>query len=160
MVKPTARAISVFTACWAVPYVVSKIHFAMEGKLGIHFGPTIYPSDYTAYDGPGAVSTGQWANAAVGAVFMLFCLLIATPIGARINRWVIAVPLFVFAALQLVFAAVSMYRAVVTERGGTIFAVYLVLWAIGLIVLSVSAVRRPRGAIRTDPTEMLPPQPR
>lgn len=150
MTSRSTRALGILTACWAVPYIVSKIHFAIEAKLGIHFGPTIYPSDYADYDGPADVAAGQWANMAVAVAFTLLSLLPATPLGTRINRWIIAVPLIGFAAFQLSFAAGNLYRAVTTERGGAVFGVYLVVWAAALIAVAIAALRRGPGRAQAE----------
>ncbi|WP_020576785.1 hypothetical protein [Actinopolymorpha alba] len=151
MINISSRVLNVVAAGHAVPYIASKIQFAIEGKLGIHGGPRVTPADYARFGNTDAVAAAQWGNVAVGVLFLLITLVPLTPLAARLNRWIIAVPLIAIGCFLLSFGLGGVIRAATTELGGGIFGGYLLLWsvAVGLLAaaqLSAGRARQhPRG---------------
>jgi hypothetical protein len=145
MIGTSQRALAIVTACWAVPYVASKVDLALQGELGVHGGPRVVASDYAPYGSSAAVSAAQGANAAAGLLILALSLLPALPFARRISRWVIAVPLACVAASHLAVAGIMLSGA--ADRGGILFVIYLLIWAGLLISLAVAVVRRPRAAV-------------
>ncbi|PWV84500.1 hypothetical protein SAMN05421630_101819 [Prauserella marina] len=120
-------------------YVVSKVHFALAGELGVTGGPEVDPSSYTAY-GPGEVAAAQWGNVAVGMLGIGALLLPLLPVARRLPRWVLMVPLFAFALLMLAGGVGMLVRALTSDVGGAAFGWYSLVWS-ALIAMTALRVR-------------------
>lgn len=120
-------------------YVVSKIHFALAGELGVTGGPEVDPASYAAY-GPGEVAAAQWGNVAVGVLGIGALLLPLLPVARRLPRWVLMVPLFAFAALMLAGGVGMLVRALTSDVGGAAFGWYSLVWS-ALIAMTALRVR-------------------
>lgn len=135
-------------AGWSALYVASKIHFALDGRIGVTGGPAVPTSHYADY-GPGEVAPAQWGNAAVGAAIVLlfvFCLL---PVALRVNRWIVLVPLVAVVLTALLGAVGMLGRALLSDSGGAVFGCYCLVWA-ALGSGTLVAVRRRAGRRRAS----------
>lgn len=138
------RVVAVAAACWAVPYIVSKVQHAMQGRLGVHGGPAVTPEDAAQYGGAAEISAAQWGNAAVAVVIVGLLLLPLVPVTHRWNRWLRTLPVIVAAAF-LAGMAVLFGMRVIAGDGGLPFTLYMIAWTAlvsALIPASLSIPRR------------------
>ncbi|GAA4952163.1 hypothetical protein GCM10023224_41070 [Streptomonospora halophila] len=134
-------------AAWTAPYVASKVHYALDGRLGVTGGPRVPESGYAAY-GPGEAAAAQWANAGVGAAALLLFAAGALPAVRRAPRWLPALPVGA-AALVAAAGAIGMTgRAIATDAGGALFGAYCLVWtvlALGVLRELLLGGRRRKG---------------
>lgn len=135
--QPT-RTAAIVAGCWAVPYIGSKIHFAIQGKLGVYGGPVITAADTAKYGGAAAIAQAQWGNVVVGIVFATLTLLPLAPFARRWNRWIRAVPVMVVATFVALMTVLFLSRLLAGD-GGLVFTIYLAVWS-GLLWLLASQV--------------------
>ncbi|WP_427891479.1 hypothetical protein ACQHIV_03220 [Kribbella sp. GL6] len=141
---------AVLAACLALPYVVSKVHFAMAGQLGVHGGPRVTADDYTKFGDTADVSAAQWGNVAAGTVIFVISLLPLAPFARRWNRWVLAVPVMAAGSTTAGFGLSMIVNGAVTGRGGYPFGAYSVVWGAMQCALArrvvgrTTQVRQPR----------------
>ncbi|MEU7894933.1 hypothetical protein AB0B45_19005 [Nonomuraea sp. NPDC049152] len=142
---------------WTGLYVASKVHFALEGRLGVTGGPRVSPQSYQPF-GPGEVALAQWANAACGLVVVVILLAGRLPLRGRWPRVVLSASHWVCTAAALVGAVGMLGGALLTDRGGAVFGGYCAVWA-ALLFLATRDLRRraPRPSGRDLPSSS--PQP-
>lgn len=121
------RVIAIPAACWAVPYIVSKVHHALQGRLGVHGGPAVTPEDAAEYGGAAEISAAQWGNAAVAVLIVAVTLLPLVPVTRRWNRWLRTLPVIVAAAFLAGMSLLFGMR-VVAGDGGLPFTLYMIVW--------------------------------
>ncbi|WP_067598661.1 hypothetical protein [Nocardiopsis listeri] len=129
------------TAAWTLPYVVSKVVYALSGRLGVTGGPEVEAASYADY-GPGEVAAAQWANAGVGVAVLALFVLCALPFAARLPRWPLAVPVGLFTVVAVAGAVGMTGRAVFTDSGGALFGGYCAVWAVLAAVVLRRLLRR------------------
>ncbi|MFC4563323.1 hypothetical protein ACFO4E_15780 [Nocardiopsis mangrovi] len=130
-------------AAWTLLYVGSKVHYALEGRLGVTGGPEVAAGSYDAY-GPGDVAGAQWANAAVGLTVVLLFAFCRTPRARRLPRWAV-LPAVGAVALMAAAGAVGMLvRAAATDAGGAVFGGYCLVWTV-LAVGTLITLHRSTG---------------
>lgn len=133
---------TLWAAGWTGLYVISKVAYALDGRLGVTGGPEVPPDRY-ANDGPGEVAAAQWANAAVGALGVLLLLFALTPLAARLNRWLLSVPLLLIWLMAVAGAVGMLGRALLTDAGGALFGGYCVVWSVFVGAAVLACHRRP-----------------
>lgn len=133
--------VALVAACWAVPYIGSKIHYALQGKLGVFGGPVITAADTARYAGPDAISRAQCGNVAVGVLIAAITLLPLAPFTRRWNRWRRAIGVMLVAALVTVMALLFLTR-LISGDGGLLFTLYLFAWSGLLWWTAILSVRR------------------
>lgn len=129
---------------WTALYVASKVHLALEERLGVMGGPRVAADSYRDY-GPGEVAQAQWANAVAGA--LIVGVLVAALFTAR-HRWprrILLALLAVCTAMAAAGAIGMLGGAIFTERGGAVFGGYCAVWAV-LLFLAGRDVHRRRAA--------------
>ncbi|WP_139416870.1 hypothetical protein [Agromyces laixinhei] len=144
--RTPGRVVAVAAACWALPYIVSKAHHAMQGRLGVHGGPAVTPEDAAEYGGAAEISAAQWGNAAVAVLIAVLVLLPLGPVTHRWNRWLRTLPVIVAAAFLAGMSLLFGMR-VIAGDGGLPFTLYMIVWTAlvcALIPASLS-IPRPRG---------------
>ena len=141
------RVLCAAAAGWTALYVVSKVHLALVGELGVTGGPVVGPADYAGY-GPGGVAAAQWGNAAVGVLAVLLVLAPLLPAAARLPRPVLVVPLAALALMTATGAAVMLGRALLTDAGGAPFGAYCVVWTALVAGVALAYRRAPRTRAR------------
>ncbi|WP_427891677.1 hypothetical protein ACQHIV_03775 [Kribbella sp. GL6] len=122
------RVIGVVAAGLALPYIASKIHFAVLGELGVPGGPRVTAADYARYGGVEEVSAAQWANVASGVLILAITVVALLPFSRRWNRWVLAVPLILAGTSMAGLGVYMIVNGAITGRGGYPFGVYAVVW--------------------------------
>ncbi|MFD1539570.1 hypothetical protein [Nonomuraea guangzhouensis] len=130
---------------WTLLYVASKVHFAVEGRIGVTGGPRVAAAAYRDY-GPGEVAQAQWANAGSGLLIVLLIVISLLPVRRRLPR--VALLVLLWACVVMAGAgAVGMLGGVAfTERGGAIFGGYCAVWAALLMIAAFGFQRRTRPA--------------
>lgn len=128
-------------AVWTLPYVASKVVYALNGRLGVTGGPEVDAASYADY-GPGEVAAAQWANAGVGVAVLVLFVLCALPFAARLPRWSLAVPVGLFTAVAVAGAVGMTGRAVLTDSGGALFGGYCAVWAVPAAMVLTRLLRR------------------
>ncbi|MFC4062001.1 hypothetical protein ACFOWE_27180 [Planomonospora corallina] len=129
---------------WTLLYVASKVHFALEERLGVTGGPRVSPQDHLAY-GPGEVALAQWANAASGLLIVLLLALSLAPVRRRPWRRALLVLLWACAAMAAAGAVGMTGGALLTDRGGALFGAYCAVWAVLLGLSALAFHRRGRA---------------
>jgi hypothetical protein len=141
------RGLAIAATCWAIPYFASKILHALQGRLGVHGGPTITSESYAQYGGAAEISAAQWDNVAVAVLITALALLPVVPVTHRWNRWLRTLPVIV-AAVFLVSMSLLFGMRVIAGDGGLPFTLYMVFWTVlvcALIPASLSIDQRERG---------------
>ncbi|MEV6151469.1 hypothetical protein AB0L53_14100 [Nonomuraea sp. NPDC052129] len=115
---------------WTGLYVVSKVFFALEGRLGVTGGPHVAPESYQGYE-PGEVASAQWANAGSGLLIIMFLLAAQVRFDRRWPRVVLLVLLWLCTAMAAVGAVGMLGGALLTDRGGAVFGGYFTLCRCG-----------------------------
>lgn len=156
-----ARAlIGLIAAAWTSLYVISKISYALQGRLGVTGGPFVAPDTYSRYE-PGGVATAQWSQAGIGALIVLLALLTLLPVTRPIPRWMLTVALSGVALLYAIGTTLFLGRALATDSGGAVFGLYLLLGCGIHVALLVSHHRRAEpptpSRARQDPPPVSPP---
>jgi hypothetical protein len=128
---------------WTGLYVVSKMFFALEGRLGVTGGPHVAPESYQGY-GPGEVASAQWANAGSGLLIILLLLAAQVRFNRRWPRVVLLVLLWLCTAMAAVGAVGMLGGALLTDRGGAVFGGYCAVWAVLLFLATRHLQHRPR----------------
>ncbi|MEV1246022.1 hypothetical protein ACIBO2_57150 [Nonomuraea sp. NPDC050022] len=127
---------------WTGLYVVSKVFFALEGRLGVTGGPHVAPESYQSY-GPGEVASAQWANAGSGVLIIVLLLAAQVRFDSRWPRLVLLVLLWLCTAMAAVGAVGMLGGALLTDRGGAVFGGYCTVWAVLLFLATRELQRRP-----------------
>ncbi|MEV0345642.1 hypothetical protein AB0H88_07745 [Nonomuraea sp. NPDC050680] len=127
---------------WTGLYVVSKVFFALEGRLGVTGGPHVAPESYQGY-GPGEVASAQWANAGSGVLIIVLLLAAQARFDSRWPRVVLLVLLWLCTAMAAVGAVGMLGGALLTDRGGAAFGGYCTIWAALLFLATRDLQRRP-----------------
>ncbi|WP_433517303.1 hypothetical protein ACQP2T_18190 [Nonomuraea sp. CA-143628] len=127
---------------WTGLYVVSKVFFALEGRLGVTGGPHVAPESYQGY-GPGEVGSAQWANAGSGLLIIVFLLAAQVRFDSRWRRVVLLLLLWLCTAMAAVGAVGMLGGALLTDRGGAVFGGYCAVWAVLLFLATRDLQRRP-----------------
>lgn len=140
-----ARVTTLLAAAWTSLYVISKLSYAMTGRLGVTGGPEVSPASYAEY-GPGEVAAAQSGNAVVGVLGVLLLLATLTPVARRVSRWILTIPLILLWLLATAGGIGMLGRALLTESGGALFGAYCVVWSVlvGAVTLAHHR-RRPDG---------------
>lgn len=116
--------------------MVSKVVYALDGRLGVTGGPEVEAASYTGY-GSGEVAAAQWANAGVGAAILVLFVLCALPLADRFPKWLLAVPVGLVTVVAVAGAVGMTGRALLTAAGGALFGGYCAVWAVlGAAVLT------------------------
>lgn len=150
MGNPRRRRLWVLGAtAWTLLYVASKVHYALEGRLGVTGGPRVAASSYANY-GPGEVAAAQWGNAAVGCAVVLIFALCALPLTRRLPRILLSVLVGLVALVATAGAVGMLGRAALTDSGGAVFGGYCLVWAVLSTGVLVTLIRAP-GARREAP---------
>lgn len=149
MPAPPITVIAPAASAWTMLYVVSKVHHAVTGTLGVTGGPVVPLASYAAY-APGEVSAAQWANAGPGLLAAVM-LLLATRFPAGWNRWLLTVPMATLFLLAAAGAVGMVARDVLTGSGGTVFGAYCAIWAV-LVGATTWAHHRSRWRAPSVPT--------
>ncbi|WP_306365817.1 hypothetical protein [Nocardiopsis sp. CC223A] len=128
--RPPDRAArwAVAAALWSLLYAVSKVGYALAGRLGVTGGPEV-PADSYAGFGPGEVAAAQWANAGVGLAVALLFLLCSLSVARRVPRWLSLPPVGAVALMALAGAVGMIYRDLSSGVGGTVFGLYCLVWS-------------------------------
>ncbi|CAL9520690.1 hypothetical protein SUDANB121_03849 [Nocardiopsis dassonvillei] len=138
---------AVAAALWSLLYVVSKVEYALAGRLGVTGGPEVGADAY-ADPGPGGVAAAQWGNAGVGLAVVLLFALCALPAFRRVPRWLSLPPVGAVALLGLVGAVGMVGRDLFTGSGGTVFGLYCLVWAALSVRVLAGLARRTRAGRR------------
>ncbi|MBG0823914.1 hypothetical protein HS048_24660 [Planomonospora sp. ID91781] len=141
MTVRTGRWIAWAAIGWTSLYVVSKVHFALEGRLGVTGGPRVAPEEYLGY-GPGQVALAQWGNAASGLIIISLLAVSLAPVRRRLWRRMLLVLLWVCAAMAAAGAVGMTGGALLSDRGGALFGAYCVVWAVLLGLAALAFQRR------------------
>ena len=128
MCELSPRGLGVAAASAAMPYIASKVQYALASKLGVHGGPRVTEGDYRRFGSSATVAAAQWSNVLVGAMFSVAAIAPWTPLGARANRWVVAAPMVATSGLLTETGAFTLGRAVARNAGGAPFGGYLLGW--------------------------------
>ncbi|WP_433256880.1 hypothetical protein ACQPYK_18790 [Streptosporangium sp. CA-135522] len=124
---------------WTGLYVASKVHFALEERLGVTGGPHVSPESYQAF-GAGEVALAQWGNAASGLLIGGILLAGRLPLRGRWPRMVRLVLHWACTAIATVGAVGMLGGALLTDRGGAVFGGYCAVWA-ALLFLATRDLR-------------------
>lgn len=138
------RPVAIAATCWAVPYIASKVHHAVQGKLGVHGGPTVTAEDAAQYGGAAEISAAQWGNVAVAVLIVALTLSPLAPAVHRWNRWLRPLPVTI-AAVFLAGMTVLFGMRVTVGDGGLPFTLYMTVWTAlvcALIPASLTLRRR------------------
>ncbi|MER6952116.1 hypothetical protein ABT294_49720 [Nonomuraea sp. NPDC000554] len=127
---------------WTGLYVVSKVYFALEGRLGVTGGPRVSPESYQAY-GPGEVALAQWANAGSGLLVIGIVLAARVRFRRRWARLGVLVLLWLCTAMAAAGAVGMLGGALLTDRGGAVFGGYCAVWTVLLFLTARDVQRRP-----------------
>jgi hypothetical protein len=133
------RDVSLLTAAGTLLYIAAKVHYAIEGRLGIHGGPHVAPEAYADH---GNVAAAQWANAGVAMLLLGLVLLPLAPFTRSWPSWTLVVPISL-ASLAMLTAGVGFLVRAVTGDGGVVAGAYIVLWAVLLGRLAFVVWTRP-----------------
>ncbi|NUR84661.1 MAG: hypothetical protein HOY71_11305 [Nonomuraea sp.] len=145
MTLRTGRWAAWAAAGWTLLYVASKIHFALDGRLGVTGGPHVPAEAYLDF-GSGEVAWAQWGNAGAGLLVVAIALGSLAALRRTAARRVMAVLLWACVAMAGVGAVGMLGGALLTDRGGAIFGGYCAVWAVLLGVAALSFHRRGRNA--------------
>ena len=145
MTSNSGRIVGWVAASFAVPYVVAKIQFAVQGRLGIHGGPRITDADRSQYESSQQISIAQWTNVAVGVLILAVTLL---PLLGHTRRWprrLLAGPLMLIGTGLIGTGGYMIINGAIAGVGGYPFGGYAVVWGVLVWVhalLQLSARRR------------------
>ncbi|HEX2312803.1 MAG TPA: hypothetical protein VHJ17_03670 [Thermomonospora sp.] len=141
----TGRWAGVAAIGWSALYVASKVHLALEERLGVTGGPHVPPERYAAY-GPGEVARAQWANAAVGLLVIAVAATALLTLRHRAARWTVLTALGTCTLVAAVGAAGMLGGALLTDRGGAPFGAYCAIWTALLALTTTDLHRRTRAS--------------
>lgn len=122
-------------------YIASKVHMALEGRLGVTGGPRVPPEMYDEY-GPGEVALAQLGNAAAGLLVVGVVLAAQLRIARRLPRLLLLGSLGLCTVTAAAGGVGFIARAVGTDRGGAVFGLYCVIWAVLLAATTARLYRR------------------
>lgn len=149
--------ISIAAAVWSSLYVISKISYAVRGRLGVTGGPDVSADAYAGYE-PGAVTAAQWGNAGIGVIVLGLVLLPLLPAARTLNRWILTIGLGLIAGLLLLGTAAFLGRALLTDAGGLPFGLYCLVWTalVGAVSITHHRSAPPRGQAGGDSPRYVP----
>ncbi len=101
-------AVAALVACASsLAYGGMKVNMAMRGELGLPG----FPAPASSYEGREGISGDEWALAGTGLMAALVALLPILPVARRLNRWLVAIPVWIAALSQAAGAGGFTLRA-------------------------------------------------
>jgi hypothetical protein len=149
----TRATFAVLAAAMSGLYLISKISYAAQGRLGVTGGPDVSADSYDSY-GPGEVTQAQFANAGTGLIIGLVALLSLLPAIRRLNRWIVTTVLAAVSVLLAVMTALFLGRALATDDGGLLFGVFCLIWCGLYTALTITTAQslKPERSSQGNPT--------
>lgn len=142
------RALSLIAGAFAVLYIISKIQFALVGRLGIHGGPVVTEADAAAFGTTEQIARAQWGNVGAGVLILIATLTLPRIRGSRWwIRCVAAIPLALFALSLVSFGVGMIINGSASDRGGHSFGTFAIVWGVVLGWLASATFRA--GRVRT-----------